>query len=460
VLKYRNRLGKKQFLFCSCILKNNCSAYNFKKVANLKSPNVLMFGWEFPPFNSGGLGVACEGLSKALASSGVPLTFVLPFKIPISAPWCKFVFANESSETLDDTQIRKLFSGYQSHSYFSGIKKYGLPEFISGDLIERVRGYAKAAPNIARKNKHSVIHAHDWLTYPAGIAAKETSGKPLVVHVHATEFDRSGSDSVNKDIYNIELEGFRRADAIAAVSEWTKKKIVNKYGIPAGKVKVVYNGIEFSNNGAVIEQNLGRLKQNGAKIVLFVGRITLQKGPDYFVSMAEKVLAHEPNTFFVVSGSGDMEGEMIRQVASRGLSAKFIFCGFLRGEELNRVYKAADIFVMPSVSEPFGLVPLEAMISEVPVLVSKESGVSEILASALKSHFWDIDDMADKVISVLRHKKLQNHLSVNGREEVKAIHWKTAAESLISLYNSLDNAFSMFLLPSAPAFARTQVSDF
>jgi glycosyltransferase involved in cell wall biosynthesis len=298
------------------------------------------------------------------------------------------------------------------------------------------------------------------LTYPAGSAAKEVSGRPLVAHIHATEFDRSGSDNINKDIYNIELEGFRQADAIVAVSERTKKKVVSKYGISPNKIKVVYNGIEFGNNSAVIEHNLNELKRNGNKIVLFVGRITLQKGPDYFVSMAEKVLAYEPNTFFVISGSGDMENEMIRMVANRGLSSKFIFCGFLRGKELDSVYKAADIFVMPSVSEPFGLVPLEAMISEVPVLVSKESGVSEILSTALKSHFWDIDDMADKVISVLRHKKFQNHLSANGREEVKAIHWKKAAESLISVYNSLDNAFGMFLFPGSPAVARTQVSHF
>jgi len=419
-----------------------------------------MFGWEFPPFNSGGLGVACEGISKALSSSGVDLTFVLPFKIPVSAPWCRFVFADESGEMMSEGQIKNLFAGYTSHSNSAESKKYGLPEFISSDLIGRVRAYASKAGAVAQKNKHSVIHAHDWLTYPAGIAAKEVSGRPLVAHIHATEFDRSGSDNVNKDIYNIELEGFRGADVIVAVSERTKKKVVSKYGISPNKVKVVYNGIEFSNNSAVIEHNLHELKRNGNKIVLFVGRITLQKGPDYFVSMAEKVLAYEPNTFFVISGSGDMESEMIRMVASRGLSSKFIFCGFLRGKELDSVYKAADIFVMPSVSEPFGLVPLEAMISEVPVLVSKESGVSEILSTALKSHFWDIDDMADKVISVLRHKKFQNHLSANGREEVKAIHWKKAAESLISVYNSLDNAFGMFLFPGSPAVARTQVSHF
>lgn len=422
---------------------------------------MLMFGWEFPPFNSGGLGTACEGITKALASSGVDLTFVLPFKIPLSVPWCRFVFADECPEYLDEKQIKVLFAGYQSHSVSADSKrillgKTGLPSSVSGSLVERVRAYALRAGAVAKNNPHSVIHAHDWLTYPAGIAAKEVSGKPLVAHIHATEFDRSGSDSVNREIYNIELEGFRRADAIAAVSQRTKDKVVEKYGIDPRKVKVVYNGIEFSNT-ANISNNLERLKRAGAKIVLFVGRITLQKGPDYFVSMAEKVIAHEPNTFFVVSGSGDMEGEMIRQVSNHGLSSKFIFCGFLRGEELNQVYKAADIFVMPSVSEPFGLVPLEAMISEVPVLVSKESGVSEIISTALKSHFWDIDDMADKVISVLRHNKLQNHLSKNGREEVKAIHWKKASDSLISLYNSLDNAFSVLLFPGSPAVASAQV---
>lgn len=429
-------------------------------MASHRLPSVLMFGWEFPPFNSGGLGVACEGMTKALAASGVPLTFVLPLKIPVSARWCKFAFANETVDVITEEQIKSLFAGYSSHSDVTKVDKYGLPEYISGGLVERVRAYAKRAPAIAKMHEHSVIHAHDWLTYPAGIAAKETSGKPLVAHVHATEFDRSGSDSVNREIFNIEKEGFRRADMVVTVSGRTRDKVIEKYGISPSKVKVVHNGIDFVNNPATIEHNLAALKKNGSSIVLFVGRITLQKGPDYFVSMAEKVLSYEPNTFFVVSGSGDMEGEMIRSVARRGLSHKFIFCGFLRGDELSKVYKAADIFVMPSVSEPFGLVPLEAMISDVPVLISKESGVSEVLSTALKSHFWDIDDMTDKVVGVLRHKKLKNHLSVNGKEEVKTIHWKKAADNLISLYNSLDNAFSMFLLPSSPAEARAQVSRF
>lgn len=421
-----------------------------------------MFGWEFPPYNSGGLGVACEGLTKALAGSGVGLTFVLPLKVPISASWCKFVFANESSDFIDDAQIRKLFSGYQSNGYdvSSGNKKYGMSGSMSGSLAQRVRAYALKAPAIALKNKHSVIHAHDWLTYPAGIAAKETSGKPLVVHVHATEFDRSGSDDVNKEIYNIELEGFRRADAIVTVSNRTKNIVVKKYNIPANKIKVVHNGVEFSKSEEGIPEAFQKIKANGGKIVLYAGRITLQKGPDYFLALAKKILQYEPNTFFVVSGSGDMEEFMIKEVSRLGIAKNFIFCGFLRGKELATIYKISDIYVMPSVSEPFGLLPLEVMISDTPVLISKESGVSEVVSCVLKSNFWDIDDMADKVISVLRHHKLKNHLSVDGKKEVKTIHWKAAADSLISLYNSLDNAFSMFLFSSSPTASGAKVPSF
>ena len=424
-------------------------------MASSKLPSVLMFGWEFPPFNSGGLGVACEGLSKALASSGVDLTFVLPFKIPISVPWCRFVFSNESTDLISENQMQRLFSGYQSHSIHSKSSKTqdnGLPDAVSGDLIERVRAYALRAGAIAKKNKHSVIHAHDWLTYPAGIEAKKVSGRPLVVHIHATEFDRSG-DNINKEIYNIELEGFRKADMVVAVSGRTREKVIQKYGISPHKVKVVHNGVEFQKSVNPVLETFNRIKAGGNKIVLYAGRITLQKGPDYFVAMAEKILRYEPKTFFVVSGSGDMEELMIRQVANLGISDRFIFCGWLRGEELATIYRDADIYVMPSVSEPFGLLPLEVMISDTPVLISKESGVSEVVSCVLKSHFWDTDDMADKVLSVLRHKKLKNHLSVNGKEEVKAIHWKKAAESLISLYNSLDNVFSN-LMPNSLFFAK------
>lgn len=425
-----------------------------------KLPSVLMFGWEFPPFNSGGLGVACEGLSKALAASGVDLNFVLPYKIKNPPPWCKFIFADEVTNFKDESELKKLFAGYQSHTFVETNRKFGLPARVSGSLVERVRAYAREAPAIAAKTPHSVIHAHDWLTYPAGLAAKEVSGRPLVAHVHATEFDRSGGESANPEIYNIEKAGFEGSDLIVAVSKRTREQVIRKYGVHPDKVKVVYNGIDFQATSSKIEHRLGELKSGGNSIVLFVGRITLQKGPDYFVQMAEKVLQFEPKTFFVISGSGDMEAEIIKKVSNKGLTKNFIFCGFLRGEELSRIYRAADIFVMPSVSEPFGLVPLEAMIAEVPVLISHQSGVSEIVQSALKSHFWDIDDMTDKVVSVLRHHKLKNHLQVSGKQEVRTIHWKKAANTLIALYNSLDNAFGMLLFPSSPATEGAQVSHF
>ncbi len=393
--------------------------------------------------------MACEGLSKALSASGVDLTFVLPLKVPLSVPWCKFVFANETEEVMDDAQMKSLFSGYQSHSYSSGeARKYGLPAFISGSLMQRVKAYALKAPSIARKNKHSVIHAHDWLTYPAGIAAKEASGKPLVVHVHATQFDQSAGDNVNREVYEIERAGMHAADMVVTVSGRTRNRVIEKYGVPPEKVKVVHNGVEFQKSGDASPAIIERIKRAGGNIVLFAGRITVQKGPDYFVSMAKKVLAYEPNTFFIVSGSGDMEGQMIREVSRLGIANHFIFCGFLRGKELAAVYRDADMYVMPSVSEPFGLLPLECMISDTPVLISKESGVSEVVSCALKSHFWDIDDMTDKVVSVLRHKKLKNHLEVNGREEVKTIHWHKAAKSLIDLYGSLVPDFHPVLCPA------------
>jgi glycogen synthase len=320
--------------------------------------------------------------------------------------------------------------------------------------MQRVKAYAEKAPDIARKNPHSVIHAHDWLTYPAGIAAKEASGKPLVVHVHATQFDQCAGDDINREVYEVEKAGMNAADMVVAVSNKTREKIIEKYGISPDKVKVVHNGVEFKKSDGGITSFVKKIKESGGKIVLFAGRITVQKGPDYFVAMADKILKYEPNTFFLISGSGDMEEYMVREVASRGIADKFIFCGWLRGEELARIYRDSDIYVMPSVSEPFGILPLECMISDTPVLISKESGVSEVVSCALKSNFWDVDDMADKVISVLRHQKLKNHLTVYGREEVKAIHWKKAADSLISVYNSLDNAFSMLLFPGSPAFAR------
>lgn len=423
-------------------------------MASKISPSVLMFGWEFPPYNSGGLGVACEGMSKALSASGVNLTFALPYKVPIKASWCKFVFADEEVDFKTSKEVMNYVSGYTSHTSTKSTNH--LINKISGlkgnSLMERVFLYAKKAPNIASKSVHSIIHAHDWLTYPAGIEAKKFSKRPLISHIHATEYDRSG-ETINRDIFEIEKEGFHKSDMIVAVSGRTRKSVIEKYGIDPDKVKVVHNGVDFVETNENLPHNLEVLKSRGYSIVLFVGRITFQKGPDYFVNMAEKVLKFEPKTFFVVSGSGDMEDQMIREVSKKGITNNFLFCGFLRGKELNGVFRAADIFVMPSVSEPFGIVPLEAMLANTPVLISKESGVSEVISCALKSNFWDVDDMTDKAVSVLRNKKLHRQLSLSGKKEVKTIHWKKAADSLISLYNSLEESNKVVEFVPSPIFA-------
>lgn len=405
-----------------------------------------MFGWEFPPYNSGGLGVACEGLSKALCAKGVDLTFVLPYKIPLMANWCRFVFADTDTVFQTAEEHIAMTSGYQSHQVEERGSKivsgYQRPAGLPKSIFERVLAYGQRSGVIAEKVEHSIIHTHDWLTYPAGIKAKKASGKPLVAHIHATEFDRCGGSNVNKNIFAIESQGFREADMVVAVSGRTRETVIEKYGVSPKKVEVVHNGVEFAEHNSRLPEDLEVLKKYGANIVLFVGRITLQKGPDYFVALAEKVLRFEPKTFFVVSGSGDMEEAMIQEVSKRGLSSHFIFCGFLRGEELRRIYKAGDVFVMPSVSEPFGIVPLEAMLSDTPVLISKESGVSEVVSSALKSHFWDVDDMTDKVVSVLRHKKLKEHLQINGKKEARSINWNKSANSLLRLYKNLAPEFA------------------
>ncbi|MEK7642402.1 MAG: glycosyltransferase family 4 protein [Patescibacteria group bacterium] len=397
-----------------------------------------MFGWEFPPFNSGGLGVACEGMARALSIKGVDLSFVLPYKLPIKKNWCSIIFADETTSFKNMDDIVNMTSGYER-----GLKKDHLYHPVSkstpkqNSIMGRVFKYARSAPSIAKGIEHSIIHSHDWLTYPAGIMAKSVSKKPLVAHIHATEFDRCGGENINKDIFEIEKEGFSKADMVVAVSGKTRKTVLEKYKIDPDKVRVVHNGVDFVDEKVDIHHDLEILKKYGASVVLFVGRITLQKGPDYFVALAQQVLKFEPKTFFVVSGSGDMEGSMISEVSRRGLTDHFIFCGFLRGLELRRVFKVADVFVMPSVSEPFGIVPLEAMLSDIPVLISKESGVSEVVSEVLKSHFWDVDDMTDKVVNILRHKKLKEHLSINGKREAQNINWGKAADSLLSIYNDL-----------------------
>jgi len=392
-----------------------------------------MFGWEFPPFNSGGLGIACHGLSKALANEGSEVIFVLPKKFDIKDDFLKIVFGDEVTTRSKHYIVNSNLMPYvTSQSYVRGSDKSEQNAIYGNTLIEEVERYGEIAKGIALNEDFDIIHAHDWLSMKAGIAAKKVSNKPLVVHIHATEFDRTGGNN-NQMVYDIEKEGMNFADKIITVSQYTKNKVVEHYGINPSKVHVVHNAIELESNP---HEEVFNIKKNN-KVVLFVGRITLQKGPDYFIDAAKKVLEKNPNVFFIFAGSGDMERDMIKRTADLGISDKVLFAGFLRGKELANVFKMADVFVMPSVSEPFGLVPLEAINHGTPVIISKQSGVSEVLTHCLKVDFWDIDEMANKILSTLTYPPLHQTLINNAKEEVKTISWDKSAQKCITVYNDL-----------------------
>ncbi|MCI0565978.1 glycosyltransferase family 4 protein [bacterium] len=403
---------------------------------------VLMFGWEFPPHNSGGLGTACLGLSRSLAREGIDITFVLPREVSAEAPAdnFRFVFADVPNIRVKCVHVG-LYPYITSESYEARQKGAASP--YAGSLMEEVRRYAELARVIAREENFDIIHAHDWLSFPAGVAAKEVSGKPLVAHLHATEFDRTGGNGINTAVYAMEKAGMEAANRVIAVSGRTKRMAEEHYGISGDKIDVVHNGIDPNPAQGSVYGGLKKLKEDGANIVLFAGRITLQKGPDYFVKAARRVFDVEPNVYFVVAGSGDMERQMMQEAAYMGLGSRFIFAGFLRGTELDAVYKIADLYVMPSVSEPFGITPLESLAQGTPVLISKQSGVSEVLRHSLRADFWDIDDIADKIVSALRHPPLHSTLAENGMREIRDLTWENAAQKVAATYRTI---------LSAPAF--------
>jgi glycosyltransferase involved in cell wall biosynthesis len=321
-------------------------------------------------------------------------------------------------------------------SYLEELERTGKIGMYGLHLFDEVQRYGILARAIAKKEKFDVIHAHDWLSFSAGISAKEISGKPLIVHIHATEFDRTAGHP-NQYIYDQEKRGFNVADCIIAVSHHTKNMVVKHYGIDPEKIMVVHNGIDIAEHQAPIEDTLKWIREAGKQLVLFVGRITIQKGPDYFVKTAKRVIEMNPDVMFVVSGSGDMEGQMIRLASDMGISDHLFFTGFIRGEELLKLYRSADLFVMPSVSEPFGITPLEALANHTPVLISKQSGVAEVLPNALKSDFWDTEDMADKILAVLREQHLRQALSENGHEDARRTTWEEAAGKCMIVYDQL-----------------------
>jgi glycogen(starch) synthase len=422
---------------------------------------VFMLGWEFPPFISGGLGTACYGLTKALDQLGVKVTFVLPKMVDSRyATHVKLLtpgWRNRDGETakqqgLKNVTFRSIMSALRPYAtpaaYDEKISEIlrrrraagaaaGLTEVnagldYAGDLYREVHRYAAMAMELAQEEEFDVIHAHDWMTYPAAVGVAAMTGKPLVVHIHSTEFDRSG-EHVNQLVYDIERQGLQQADKVIAVSQFTRGIVISRYGIPGDKVEVVYNGVERNGSWSVAPISIRREE----KIVLFLGRITMQKGPEYFLYAAKKVLEVMDNVKFVMAGSGDLMHRSVELAAQLGIGHKVLFTGFLRGGDVRRIYKLADLYVMPSVSEPFGIAPLEALDNDVPVIISKQSGVSEVLRHALKVDFWDVNEMANKMVAVLKYPPLQMTLRSHGNFEVRKLRWRDAARRCLEIYQEM-----------------------
>jgi len=422
---------------------------------------VLMFGWEFPPHITGGLGTACYGMTRGLLKQGAEVLFVVP-KAYGDEDQRAVRIVNASDVTVDihDSEFREFAENFTYMEVGSNLVPYLDPEEFakvtgetktrkekneksifsrkyefSGkygeDLMEEISRYALVAGTIASQYDFDVIHAHDWLTYYAGMAAQKISGKPLVAHIHATEFDRTG-ENVNTIVYDIERKGMMAADRVIAVSNLTRKIVIEKYGIDSHKVFTVHNAIEPVDK----PETLNIKKAVPEKVVTFLGRITFQKGPEYFIETAHKVLQKDRNVRFVMAGSGDMLNKMIRRVAQLKIADRFHFTGFLRGEAVDRMFALSDVFVMPSISEPFGLVPLEAMRTNVPVIVSKQSGVAEILKHAIKVDFWDVEGTADAIYGLLHYKALSQMFIRYGKEEVDSLKWEYAAVKIMDVYKS------------------------
>lgn len=463
---------------------------------------VLMFGWEFPPHISGGLGTACYGLTHSLHQQGVHVLFVIPrlfggetqekvslinasgvaasqnkitrkhsyirqmvtagegtkqsasahsslTTIPVASSLSPYrsAYYQEQSDSLSDW--RYAFSTQASHQEThtkemeeqegneeqEEKKKENTTFTFSGtygpNLLEEVERYADVAAHIASQHSFEVIHAHDWPTFPAGIAAKKISSKPLVVHIHATEFDRAG-ENVDRSVFDIEYEGLKQADRIIAVSKWTRDILVSRYHVQEEKIEVVHNGIipKDKTSGS-------KRPPMGSHIITFMGRITYQKGPRYFVEAARKVLDEFPDAHFVVAGSGDLLPQIIEHVAQLKMSSRFHFTGFLKKNEVEKIWSLTDVYVMPSVSEPFGITPLEAIQGGVPVIVSKQSGVAEVMRHAIKVDFWNTRALAGAICSILRYKSLSLSLKKNGHEEVRHMTWEKAAKKINNVYHEL-----------------------
>ena len=425
-----------------------------------------MFGWEFPPHIAGGLGTACYGMTRGLARNGVEVVFVMPraygdedqrFVRVVNASDVETIGTRDhefSEELLEKVSFIHIdsnmlpyispeeYAAYHDEFVRSGRthewtdvwkQRYTFSGKYGANLMEEVARYAMVAAQVAKdlEGQFDVIHAHDWLTYFAGIAAKRVSGKPLVVHMHATEFDRSG-ENINRRVYAIEKAGMQAADRVIAVSELTRRIVIGKYGIPADKVVTVHNAVRFGESEEAAPERAVK-----DKVVTFLGRITYQKGPDYFVEAAAKVLQRVSDVRLVMAGSGDLMNHVVRRVAQLGIADRFHFTGFLKGGEVQRMFRLSDVYVMPSVSEPFGISPLEAMRSGVPVIISRQSGVAEVLDYAIKVNYWDVDALADAIYGLLTYPALGRMFASKGLEEVTGLKWTNAAAKIKTVYETV-----------------------
>jgi glycosyltransferase involved in cell wall biosynthesis len=411
---------------------------------------VLMFGWEFPPFFAGGVGMVCYELTKELCKRGdMSLTYIMPSgPKDVKNSHIKIMVANNlvGDDKIKIRRINSLIGAYMTEEEYADTlgklretgadvdsKKDNTLSLYGKNLLEEVYRFAEKAKLIALEEDFDLIHAHDWTTFPAAMAAKQATGKPFIAHVHITEYDKSGGMGANPEIYAIEKQGMLAADKVIAVSNFVKNNLIKNYRIPADHIEVVHNGANEMNSAVNYQCKL----QEDNKIVLFAGRVTLQKGPEFLVEAAKKVIPHYDKVKFVVAGSGDQLNKIINMVAEYDLIDYFIIHGFYSRDEAEKLFSMADLFVMPSVSEPFGIVPFEAMCKGTPTIISKQSGCSEVIKNALKVDFWDTDEMANQIVNVIKYQALQNEMSEMGLKEVDTLTWEEPAQKCVEVYKKV-----------------------
>ena len=390
---------------------------------------ILMLGWELPPHNSGGLGVACYQLCKALAKRGADIDFILPYSAEHKIDFMRVNAAHPK----DVLEVIKSGIAYDSYKY---VHADGQEEWV--DIFGQQYAYEKAVEHLAEVLEFDVIHAHDWLTFRGAMRARELSGKPMILHVHSIESDRSGGEHGNPLVREIESTAFLLADKIIAVSKKTKDAIVREYQVPTDKIEVIHNSLDlgdiFISQDETAYSYLEQMKQQGYKVVVNVGRLTIQKGLPNLLYAAKEVISYAPKTMFLIVGSGEQEIELIELAAQLGIAKNVVFTGFQRGKNWRDAFAVGDLFVMPSISEPFGLTPLEAIGYGTPTLISKQAGVAEVLNNALKVDFWDVREMANQITCVLQNDALRDTLHANSYQEFKQLSWNKAADKLFEVY--------------------------